>query len=63
MTLIQIQKYKIKLIDEQIKQKKFPIIEFNEEDANRSKRQAIEEYLRDVRDNAKEYNSAWSLQF
>ena len=41
---------------------KFITIEFNEEDANRSKRQTIEEYLRDVRDNAKEYNSALSVQ-
>ena len=41
---------------------KFITIEFNEEDANRSKRQAIEEYLRDVRDNAKEYNSALFVQ-
>ena len=33
-------------------------IEFNKEDATRSKRQAIAEYLRDVVDNAKEYDSA-----
>ena len=37
---------------------KFISIEFNKEDATRSKRQTIAEYLRDVVDNAKEYESA-----
>ena len=37
---------------------KFISIEFNKEDASRSKKQAIAEYLRDVVDNAKEYESA-----
>ena len=41
---------------------KFITIEFNEVDSNRSKRQAFEEYLQDVRDNAKEYNSALHVQ-
>ena len=41
---------------------KFITIEFNEGHANRSKRQAIEEYLQDVRNNAKEYNSALYVQ-
>ena len=41
---------------------KFLSIKFNKEDATRSKRQAIAEYLRDVRDNAKEYDSALYVQ-
>jgi hypothetical protein len=41
---------------------KFISIEFNKEDATRSKRQAIAEYLRDVVDNAKEYESAVYVQ-
>ena len=42
---------------------KFIYIEFlNKEDASRSKSQAIAEYLRDVVDNAKEYDSALYVQ-
>ena len=41
---------------------KFISIEFNKEDASRSKKQAITEYLRDVIDNAKEYESAVHVQ-
>ena len=37
---------------------KFISIEFDKKDASRSKMQAITEYLIDVKDNAKEYNSA-----
>ena len=37
---------------------KFITIEFDKEDTNRSKVQAIADYLKDVKDNAKEYNSA-----
>ena len=37
---------------------KFITIEFDKKDANRSKMQAITEYLMDVKENAKEYNSA-----
>ena len=36
----------------------FVTIDFEEKDASRSKMQAITEYLMDVKDNAKEYNSA-----
>ena len=35
---------------------KFIPIEFEKEDANRSKMQAIADYLKDVKDNAKEHN-------
>ena len=41
---------------------KFISIEFNKEDATRSKRQTIAEYLWDVVDNAKEYESAVYVQ-
>ena len=41
---------------------KFITIEFDKEDANRSKMQAIADYLKDVKDNAKEYNSALYVQ-
>ena len=37
---------------------RFTTIAFNNKDAKRSKLQAIEEYLMDVNDNAKEYSSA-----
>ena len=41
---------------------KFISIEFNKEDTSKSKKQAIAEYLRDVVDNAKEYESAVHVQ-
>jgi len=41
---------------------KFISIEFNKEDASKSKRQAIAEYLQDVVENAKEYESAVNVQ-
>ena len=41
---------------------KFITIEFDKEDANRRKMQAIADYLEDVKDNAKEYNSALYVQ-
>jgi len=41
---------------------KFITIEFDEGHENKSKRQAIEEYLQDVRKNATEYNSALYVQ-
>ena len=37
---------------------RFVTINFEEKDANRSKMQAITEYLKDVKENAKEYNAA-----
>ena len=37
---------------------RFSTIAFDDKDAKRSKLQAIEEYLTDVIDNAKEYSSA-----
>ena len=40
---------------------KFVTIGFEENDANRSKMQAIKEYLRDVADNAKEYFSVLNV--
>ena len=41
---------------------KFISIEFNEGHENRSKVQAIEEYLLDVKNNAQEYKSALNVQ-
>jgi len=41
---------------------KFISIEFSKEEASKSKRQAIAEYLQDVVDNAKEYESAVYVQ-
>ena len=41
---------------------RFATINFEEKDANRSKMQAITEYLKDVKQNAKEYNAALHVQ-
>ena len=40
---------------------KFVTITFEENDANRSMKQAVKEYLRDVAVNAKEYSSALNV--